>query len=139
MSTFNPMDKQPITEYRRYLLQAEYADGFIYRPGHEDQSIHNPKRNAFFDIREELHKHHGRLVRFSLISQQGVGTKNYHLDFLKFPDNAKPIYYIKRQRETTVQADGGVVSDVISDTCYGFGYEYTDLAGEVHKSVIEVI
>lgn len=130
---------QPIIGHRRYLLEAEFEDGFIYKSDHQDVSLVDPKRNAFFDIREGLVALHGRLTKFSIISQMGKGTQNHHIDFTKLPAHAKPVYYIKRARDTTVNPKtGDVIRDVVSDKLYGFGYEYMDENGEKKGTIIEV-
>ncbi len=124
---------------RRYLFEAEYTDGFVYRATQRDESIYEPKRNAYFDVMNKLAADHGRLTRWTLLPQGG--TVRLDIDFTRLPENTKPIWYIKRQRDRTVQRVNDtdvVISDTIFELCYGFGYEYTDEAGNIVKEVREV-
>lgn len=121
----------------RYLLEAQFEDGFEYKGTQEDVSTVNPLRNVFFDIREGLHDLHGRLTRYSMqgqVPQDDGMCRRYDIDFSVLPESAKPIWYINR--EVDRYSDGSMSE--VRDMAYGFGYEFTDSEGENQKEVIEV-
>ena len=129
---------------RRYILEAQFEDGFVYTGNQEDVSIVNPLRNVFFDIKEGLHSLHGALTRYTIygLLKNGEGKYDrYDIDFTKLPKGSKPIWYIKREIDFTMGSDGlpGAPTSEARDMAYGFGYEFLNSEGKTEKEIIELL
>jgi hypothetical protein len=129
---------------QRYILEAVFADGFKYLGNNADVSVVDPKRNVFFDIKEGLHAQHGKLVKYTVhaLFKNAEGNYGRHdIDFSKLPDNAKPIWFIKREADFEFDESNGKIGKQLAptrDILYGFGYEFTDEKGELQKEIIEL-
>jgi hypothetical protein len=62
----------------KYLFSALYADGTCYEQGYDDQSVQDPRRNAFFDIHYQPFKPEEELVTFAL--HEVGGSHTYTVD-----------------------------------------------------------
>ena len=111
-------------------LEAEYADGFIHREDDRDQSLYG-NGNVFHDIINRLPEaDHGKMVRFSA----DTGNEVHSIDWTTLPDNARPIYFRRMERETDV-ATGDSVTRALS---HSFGYQFNDADGRNQQEVTEI-
>lgn len=112
-----------------YILEAEYADGYIHSEAElGDVSPYAEGKNIFNDILEKRPEaDHGRTVRFSIIGD----TKRYDIDWQILPDNARPIYSRDMQMERSVST-GETTIQVLR---HQFGFQYNDETGENHKDI----
>ncbi len=114
-----------------YNIEAEYESGYVHREDEQDHSPFVRGKNILFDIINHYpEKAHGKMVRFSLVRQNG---QHYDLDFTKLPAGAKPIYYRQMQLERNLDTGEQNL------TClkHYFGYEYKK-AGEKVKEIQEI-
>lgn len=113
-----------------YMLEAEYADGYVHRQDEQDHSPYASGKNIFSDILYGRPvEPHGKMVRLSL-----VGPENTHnVDWSVLPDNARPIYL----RHMSVDQVDGVLGQPHCNK-YEFGYQYNDEDGRNHKEVTEI-
>lgn len=125
-----------------YYLEAEYESGYVhsdqiqdispYTKGEKVNGVTNG-RNIFNDILEKRpEEFHGRLIRFSLIPDNG--GHRYDIDWTTLPDNARPIRFIDRRKETNV-ANGETQQFV---DAIRFGYQYTDETGKNVQEIQEI-
>lgn len=114
-------------------IEAEYDDGYIHREDEQDHSPYESGRNIFYDILHKLpEKPHGPMVRFSLITPE----QRWDIDWTVLPANARPIRFMKKERDYEVGTNEPVGE--IRMTGIDFGYQYLDDAGENQQEVLTV-
>lgn len=116
-----------------WLLQAEYASGYVLTEDERDHSPYDPGRNTFHAIMNgrPVEAGHGDLVRLSLIGPQ----MRYDIDWRALPDTARPVYY--RQMQRTRAVDGSTDTGPVC-LAHHFGYQYTDAEGRNVQDVHEI-
>ena len=62
----------------KYLFEATFKDGTVYKQNKEDISITDPKRSCFYDITQKL----DQVAQFTLISQVNVIPQRYTVDLI---------------------------------------------------------
>lgn len=126
---------------QRYVLGAQFEDGFAYTGNQEDVGI-TPGRNVFFDIKEGLQKEHGRITQYSIMAMEPNEDGQYPLhriDFTSLPESVKPIWYVNRERDQNFVGVELVSETEPRDMVYGFGYEFTNAEGKIEKEIIELV
>ena len=122
-----------------YWLSAEYESGYILTEDENDRNPYSPDGNVFTAILNHLPTEagHGRLLRFSLIPQNGTGDR-YDIDWkpLWEVDNARPIYFRQMQMSRNM-----ITGESTPATCmsHNFGYQYNAPNGDNVQKIEEII
>lgn len=114
----------------KYLFVADYADGTRYEQGPADESLQDPKRNAFFDIHYKPFKPEEELIRFSLVGDGHVYTVDlrdghFEVDGVPFrvtqgpAENCRLLFW---KDHTHTRSSGGVTTHEI---VYRIGWDAT--------------
>jgi hypothetical protein len=131
----------------KYLFTAHYSDGSFYEQTHEDISLIDPTKSAFFDIR------HDDLVTFEIESEGIEGPPllltvdlrdgHFELNSLALnigPDQVPPdaklrlIYFRRVQRDFNVATGAETAVRV----AFHIGWQYNDANGKNVQRTIEI-
>lgn len=121
------------TTRHNYTLEARYADGYVHSElDHKDISPYLPgTANILNDILEKRPETtHGPLVRLTLLTPTG----RHHIDWTKLPDNARPVRFIRFERDFRNGVWVGDARVIKVD----FGYQYNDANGKSVKQIEEI-
>lgn len=115
-------------------IEAEYESGYVHREDENDHSPYVRGKNIFDDL---VHKRpesvHGKMVRFSLITNNGEEITRYDIDWTPLPDNARPIRFKHMEGDFL---DGGLVESRLMGI--DFGFQYTDENGRNVQEVMAI-
>ena len=125
----------------KYLFEAEYKDGKVFKQNKKDVSLKDPKRSAFFDVSQD------DLVRFFLVEQKLLGHKiavdlrdgHFEVDGLHLTTEPpiggklRIIFYRQHQHDFNTKT----LKETAHRVTYFIGWK-TNIAGKNYQKIIGV-